>query len=80
MDNLKMMQTIYKNDHFKKLIDMIKNVDDTHECEVSINRSEGITISQYIDIAKYFSHEAMIPEIQGITPFAFHNYWGSNKK
>jgi len=33
-----------------------------------------------IDIAKYFSHEAMIPEIQGITPFAFHNYWGTNQK
>ena len=58
MDNLKMMQTIYKNDHFKKLIDMIKNVDDTHEFEVSINRSEGITISQYIDIAKYLINMA----------------------
>jgi hypothetical protein len=58
MDNLKMMQTIYKNDHFKKLIEMIKNVDDTHEFEVSINRSEGITISQYIDIAKYLINMA----------------------
>ena len=25
-----------------------------------------------IDVAKYFSHETPIPEIQGITPFAFH--------
>lgn len=25
-----------------------------------------------IDIAKYFSHEARIPEIQGIIPFGFH--------
>jgi hypothetical protein len=25
-----------------------------------------------IDIAKYFSHESKIPEIDGITPFAFH--------
>ena len=33
-----------------------------------------------IDIAKYFSHESMIPEIEGIDPFAFHNYLGKNKK
>jgi hypothetical protein len=26
-----------------------------------------------IDVAKYFSHETNVPEIQGITPFAFHN-------
>ncbi len=26
-----------------------------------------------IDVAKYFSHETPIPEIDGITPFAFHN-------
>jgi|TARA_R110002126_G_scaffold280936_1_gene428549 hypothetical protein len=25
-----------------------------------------------LDIAKYFSHEAKIPEIKGITPFGFH--------
>jgi Protein of unknown function (DUF5672) len=25
-----------------------------------------------IDVAKYFSHEAEIPEIQGISPFGFH--------
>jgi hypothetical protein len=31
-----------------------------------------------IDIAKYFSHETMIPEIAGIKPFAFHNYLGTN--
>lgn len=30
-----------------------------------------------IDIAKYFSHESQIPEIQGIEPFAFH---GKNSK
>lgn len=27
-----------------------------------------------IDIAKYFSHEVPVPEIVGITPFAFHEY------
>lgn len=31
-----------------------------------------------IDVAKYFSHETMIPEIKGIKPFAFHRYNGSN--
>jgi len=31
-----------------------------------------------IDIAKYFSHEVMIPEIEGIKPFAFHRHYGSN--
>jgi hypothetical protein len=32
-----------------------------------------------IDVAKYFSHESMIPEIKGIKPFAFHNYLGTNQ-
>ncbi len=32
-----------------------------------------------IDVAKYFSHEVMIPEVQGIKPFAFHKWAGSNK-
>ena len=31
-----------------------------------------------IEVAKYFSHETPIPEIQGIKPFAFHRYSGSN--
>jgi hypothetical protein len=31
-----------------------------------------------LDVAKYFSHETMIPEIQGIKPFAFHRHFGSN--
>lgn len=26
-----------------------------------------------LDVAKYFSHETMIPELNGIVPFAFHN-------
>ena len=30
-----------------------------------------------LDIAKYFSHETIIPEINGITPFGFH---GKNSK
>ena len=32
-----------------------------------------------LEIAKYFSHETWIPEIEGITPFAFHNYIYNNK-
>lgn len=31
-----------------------------------------------IEVAKYFAHEHPIPEIQGITPFAFHKWWGAN--
>lgn len=31
-----------------------------------------------IDVAKYFSHETMIPEVLGIKPFAFHKWNGSN--
>lgn len=33
-----------------------------------------------IDVAKYFSHEVMIPEIAGIKPFAFHRHFGTNNK
>jgi len=33
-----------------------------------------------IDVAKYFSHETMIPEITGIEPFAFHRHHGTNSK
>lgn len=31
-----------------------------------------------LEVAKYFSHETMIPEIEGITPFAFHKHQGTN--
>jgi hypothetical protein len=40
---------------------------------------EGCKFAE-IDVAKYFSHETMIPEIQGIKPFAFHNYLGENSQ
>lgn len=33
-----------------------------------------------IDVAKYFSHEAEIPETQGIIPFGFHGKWSKYKK
>lgn len=29
-------------------------------------------------IAKYFSHETMLPELEGIKPFAFHKHVGTN--
>lgn len=32
-----------------------------------------------LEIAKYFSHEVMIPEVRGIRPFAFHKWAGSNR-
>ncbi|SDZ92540.1 hypothetical protein SAMN02745687_01110 [Lachnospiraceae bacterium NK3A20] len=31
-----------------------------------------------LELARYFSHEHMIPEIEGITPFAFHKWEGTN--
>ena len=43
-----------------------------------ILESNGIRFAD-INVAKYFSHENMIPEIKGIKPFAFHKYFGSNK-
>jgi hypothetical protein len=33
-----------------------------------------------IDVAKYFSHEAEIPEIEGIKPFGFHGKCSKNRK
>ena len=31
-----------------------------------------------LEVAKYYSHENMIPEVEGITPFAFHKWMGTN--
>lgn len=33
-----------------------------------------------LEVAKYFSHEHSIPELEDIEPFAFHNYIGKNSK
>jgi hypothetical protein len=33
-----------------------------------------------IDVAKHFSHETMLPELEGIKPFVFHNYNGTNSQ
>ncbi len=39
--------------------------------------AEGMKIAP-LEVAKYYSHEQMIPEVQGITPFAFHKWEGTN--
>lgn len=39
--------------------------------------AEGMEIAP-IEVAKYFGHENMIPEIEGITPFVFHKWYGTN--
>lgn len=44
-----------------------------------ILEEEGIKIAP-IEVAKYFSHEYMIPEIEGIEPFMFHQWNGSNNQ
>jgi len=31
-----------------------------------------------LDVAKFFGHESMIPEVEGITPFVFHKWAGTN--
>lgn len=31
-----------------------------------------------LEVAKYFGHENMIPEIEGVTPFLFHKWMGTN--
>ena len=48
--------------------------DNKHRIEAA-----GLKIAP-IEVAKYFSHEQMIPEIEGIEPFLFHQWRGKNKK
>ncbi len=33
-----------------------------------------------LEVAKYFGHESMIPEVEGIRPFVFHKWAGTNKE
>ena len=42
-----------------------------------IYKEHGMNFAD-INVAKYFSHEIMIPEIEGIKPFAFHRHYGTN--
>ena len=47
-------------------------------CKIKhILEAEGMQIAP-LEVAKYFGHEHMIPEIEGITPFAFHKWEGTN--
>ena len=39
--------------------------------------AEGMRIAP-LSVARYFAHEHMIPEVEGITPFAFHKWEGTN--
>lgn len=39
--------------------------------------AEGMQIAP-LEVARYFGHENMIPEVQGITPFLFHKWHGTN--
>lgn len=39
--------------------------------------AEGMKIAP-LEVAKYYAHEKMIPEVQGIIPFAFHKWEGTN--
>ena len=39
--------------------------------------AEGMHIAP-LEVARYFGHETMIPEIEGITPFCFHKWAGTN--
>lgn len=40
--------------------------------------AEGMRIAP-LEVAKYYAHEKMIPEVEGIVPFAFHKWEGTNK-
>nr|WP_255533306.1 DUF5672 family protein [Polynucleobacter sp. AP-RePozz3-80-G7] len=42
-----------------------------------IYKAHGMKIAD-IEVAKFFSHEAMIPEVKNIRPFVFHKWAGSN--
>ena len=47
-------------------------------CKIKhILEAEGMKIAP-IEVAKYFGHEHMIPEVEGITPFSFHKWAGTN--
>lgn len=39
--------------------------------------AEGMRIAP-LEVARYFGHESMLPETEGIVPFAFHKWQGTN--
>jgi len=77
----------------KKLIDLPNKLNLEWESFHGFTNEDGFICVNYrhryieegckfagIEVAKYFSHETMIPEIEDINPFAFHNYNGNNIK
>jgi len=73
----------------KKLIDLAPKLNLEWEAFHGFTNEDGFICVNYrhiykdhgmkfadIDVAKYFSHETPIPEIQGIFPFAFHGKKG----
>ena len=38
---------------------------------------QGMSVAP-IEVARYYAHERMLPETEGITPFAFHKWEGTN--
>ena len=57
-DILKLMQQIYKSDKTPEILKMVANNSKNAEFEVSINRVQGITISQYMDAVKYIINKS----------------------
>ena len=55
--------------------------EDTQICVWNRNLflDNGIIFADF-EIAKYFSHEEIFPEYEGIEPFCFHNFGGDNEK
>lgn len=75
----------------KKLIDLPNKLNLEWRAFYGFTNEDGFICAHYrhkyieegckfadLDVAKYFSHETMIPEIQGIKPFAFHRHFGTN--
>jgi glycosyltransferase involved in cell wall biosynthesis len=76
----------------KRLMDLPKNISIPWEADHGFFNEDGfISVKNRhifeahnmrfapLEVAKYFSHETMIPEIKGINPFAFHKWAGNNK-
>jgi hypothetical protein len=75
----------------KKLMDLANNLNLVWEPYFGFYNEDGFICTKNrhiyeangmkyapLEIAKYFSHEVMIPEIIGIRPFAFHKWRGQN--
>lgn len=59
-DILKNMQNIYKSPETSKMIETVTKMTKTTELEVSINRTQGISMAQYIDLIKHMKETAIL--------------------